>query len=64
MGLAPLASYFSFYSKRKVTKRMPPRYLRPKKQGAHLGGGVIMLHQNSQKTLRQLAQKAHDNATA
>ena len=43
---------------------MPPRYLRPKKQGAHLDGGVIMLHQNSQRTLRQLAQKAHDNATA
>ena len=29
-GLAPLASYFSFYSKRKVTKRMPPYSFAPK----------------------------------
>jgi len=28
-GLAPLASHFSVSSNRKVTKRMPPRQLRP-----------------------------------
>jgi len=52
-GLAPLASY-SFATAQKSNQKRPPRQLRPCKRnrGAHLAGIVIMLCQNSQKTLR------------
>jgi hypothetical protein len=59
---APRARY-SFATAQKSTQKRPPRQLRPKKQGSHLAGGVLMLLQNSQKTLKQLAQKAHENAS-
>ena len=48
---APRARY-SFATAQKSTQKRPPRQLRPKKQGANLTSTVIMLRQNSQKTLR------------
>ena len=62
-GLAPQASN-SFATAQKSNQKRPPRQLRPckKHRGTHWTVAVIMLRQNSQKTLKQLAQKTHDNS--
>ena len=62
---ALMASDFSCYSPRKVTKRRPPLQLRPckRRRGSHNRRTLIMLWKNSQKTLRQFSQNAHDDGS-
>jgi len=51
--LAPRARHF-FSTAKKSTQKRPPHQLRPckKHRGSHLVSTIIMLRQNSQKTLR------------
>ncbi len=68
-GFAPLANYFSFYSKRKVIKRMPPQQLRPVKGTAfpfsqhRYHAAPELAHVEKHVRSDMLAQKAHDNDT-
>jgi hypothetical protein len=68
-GLAPLASYFSVSSNRKVTKRMPPQQLRPVKGTGfpfsqhRYHAAPELAHVKKHVRSDMLAQKAHDNGT-